>query len=187
MWLFPNLTTYRGHDTARRLWMPLTDRMRANLHKLIEYDNPPGSDRVSFCLPRPSNMFTSIRPKQAICVCVSPGHRLLLRRCSKNILWVNLEIFTVLSDVDSVLVPVQRFSHVQGILPILRNACRVIRIVSDHGTVGRITHGFVHFDGIRITFPYKKIYEPGVLCIASLFKRLAQKLAISEPPVLRCY
>lgn len=130
-------------------------------------------------------MFTSFRPKQTGYFCVGQDH-LLLRMSLKDVLWVDFETFAVLSDVDSVLVPVKRLSHVQSILSVLRNASRIVCIIPDHGPVGRIAHALVHLDGIRVTFSDKKIHEPCILLVASLFKRLAQKLAISESSILWC-
>ncbi len=113
------------------------------------------------------------------------GHALL--PASKNIIRVDLETLAVLSDVDSVLVSVQRLSHVQRIFSFRRHACWIIRVIFDHCAKRRIAHALVHFDGIAVAPPHEKIHKPGILLVTCLFKRLAQEFTISEPSILRCY
>lgn len=102
-----------------------------------------------------------------------------VRLTLEHIIWVDEESLSVLSDMLSVLVPVESLPHVQGIFPVFGHSGRVVRVVLNHRSISRVAHAFVHLDGIFVALSDKEIHKPGFLLIARLFQRLTQKFAVA--------
>lgn len=93
-----------------------------------------------------------------------------LPQASKHIIRIDFESLSILPDMPSVHVSVKRLSHIQCILPVFRHSGRIIRVVLDHGSKSRVTHAFIHLDGVFITLPHEEIDKPGILLIACLLQ-----------------